>query len=643
MASADALRQVTWLNEGIQALQIATVLPNQGKLNLITSIDLAQLDLRFTESAEWGPLTGTNDTTADFTLPFAFPVDIIALAQNITTGYKGTNFAELVIPQGPSTTDVGPRIIHLTFADIPFAVYPNQHGVFSDFLAATTTGTEETLTLSGNANAQASTGVGVLSLTDIAFSVQSNIAGLQGLDSKPASVSNLDVASGTADYLLITVNTALFNPSNLTIGTGDVSFGLEFEGATIGSALINGLVITPGQAIYATSVHYSPQGGAVIHGQHLLENYIQGIDSQTTIQGSTGSTPIASLQEALSQIRLTPVTIPSIKQLLIPSATLEFPTDIAQTGIAQSTFVLDNPFSASINILELTATATYNGLTLGIINHVNRMSDPITAPGHQNITSPAVPFNFNLNPLVIIQLIAESAQANHVDLGPLVQLFEIVLSDPNFHSSINSTVDTGPPVCVSGNQFDVYSAILNALKGLKVGLAIETSLKLDDYATDLTFNQTGVAAITDQTALYLIGAVAPPIVQTLVDGAVLKFTQANITNLSDGGFDLSLVGSLTNIGPLDAKINFMEPVVVSWQGQNIATISLPPVCASANTGVPVYTTQGTLAITDLDGCVISLRSLFTLLTHLRQIHDIRNIPSAQPVVHLDHLHRQTSS
>lgn len=34
-----------------------------------------------------------------------------------------------------------------------------------------------------------------------------------------------------------------------------------------------------------------------------------------------------------------------------------------------------------------------------------------------------------------------------------------------------------------------------------------------------------------------------------------------IRNLSNGGFDLQLQGSLTNIGPLDAFIEFEEPVM----------------------------------------------------------------------------------
>ncbi|KAG1727547.1 hypothetical protein EDD22DRAFT_1016556 [Suillus occidentalis] len=181
------------------------------------------------DATAYDPMTGSNLTTAAFTLPFAFPVDITALAQNITTGYDGRSFAELVTPWGPSTTDVQNRFIYLAFSNVPFAVYPDQHETLQDFVAATTLGTSQTLALSGTANADASTAVGVLSLVDMEFFGQSMIVGLQGLKAKPAFVANLDVDHGYSNYLLITVDTSLFNPSNLTIGTGDVSFALLFE------------------------------------------------------------------------------------------------------------------------------------------------------------------------------------------------------------------------------------------------------------------------------------------------------------------------------------------------------------------------------------------------------------------------------
>lgn len=68
--------KVTWLNEGIQTLQVVTSLPNQGKLNVIQSIALEQMELIFTEATAYDPTTSSNATTASFALPFAFPVEI---------------------------------------------------------------------------------------------------------------------------------------------------------------------------------------------------------------------------------------------------------------------------------------------------------------------------------------------------------------------------------------------------------------------------------------------------------------------------------------------------------------------------------------------------------------------------------------
>ncbi len=116
----------------------------------------------------------------------------------------------------------------------------------------------------------------------------------------------------------------------------------------------------------------------------------------------------------------------------------------------------------------------------------------------------------------------------------------------------------------SGKQFDADGAILNSLANLKVDLAVQSSVKLDQceylmfvlnidsefirlvVAADLAFAQNGVPAVVsfllvlfvsylndlakvDKTALFLIGAVAGPIAQNLVDGSVLAFSQADIS------------------------------------------------------------------------------------------------------------------
>jgi len=147
-----------------------------------------------------------------FTLPFDLPVDIKALDTNISVSAGGASFAELAIPKEPVRTDVQQRIIYLTFSNVPFAVFGGRHNAFQQFLASTTVSTAESMTLSGEADTDVSTGVGLLSLRGIEFSVNTSIAGLQGLTSKPARVTSLDVNHGFPDYLLIKANSLLFNP-----------------------------------------------------------------------------------------------------------------------------------------------------------------------------------------------------------------------------------------------------------------------------------------------------------------------------------------------------------------------------------------------------------------------------------------------
>ena len=195
-------------------------------------------------------------------------------------------------------------------------------------------------------------------------------------------------------------------------------------------------------------VHYAPQGDAVSAGRALLENFLQGVDVDTTISGGVDSTPIESLKLALSQISLSPVKIPALHQSLIKSVAIQFPADIVSTGIAQSSFVLDNPFTASINLVKVGATATFHNLSLGTIDHVDISSNPVHANGHSDVTSAPLPLKFNLDPATIIQLLTIGAQNNHVDLGGLADLFKFVLSNPDFHPPVTTKVDTNQPTCV---------------------------------------------------------------------------------------------------------------------------------------------------------------------------------------------------
>ncbi|SPO24995.1 probable conserved hypothetical Ustilago-specific protein [Ustilago trichophora] len=588
---------VSWLNDGIKSLAVRVSLPSQ-KFTVIRTISINQISLFFTPQTAWNPPSSSNDTQSQFFIPFAFPLDIQQVGGGFIANYQGQDMAVLDIPLSPSITDVTARILTLMFSNVPFAVYGNQHPRFSQFLADTTANNQVTFNLNGRANTKANTAAGLLTISNIPFNVDTNLLGLQNLNARPAIVSNLDVYRGFPSYLQINVDTTLFNPSHITIGTGDVTFDVYFLDRKIGTAVIKGLVLVPGTNIVPTEVRYSPQGAANTRaGQTLLENYVQGIVSNTIIQGTRDTTPVESLKQALSGIKLN-ADIPPLRQLLITVARLTIPPNIAQTSIAQANFDLRNPFTASINLLKVKADASYQGIMLGEINQ-DLSSNPIRAPGHTTITSRFLPFNFNLDPKNLIRFVQAAAAAQGVDLGPLPPLFAQVLAQPSTKTTVSPYPDFNPPNCRSGNQFDVLGAVLRTLQGLTTRLDVQSSVKLDEYFTNLNFVQQPVPTETDRTALYLLGPAGAPIVQNIVDQAVLTVNIANITGVTNTGFDVSLSGSLTGTGPFDALIEFTEPLTVTWQGKNIAKLSLPSICAFANVGVPNLVTSGHLTITNL--------------------------------------------
>ena len=167
-----------------------------------------------------------------------------------------------------------------------------------------------------------------------------------------------------------------------------------------------------------------------------MQNFIQGVDVETSIAGTRDSTAVESLKTALSQIRLSPVVIPSLKQALIESASIVIPTDIASTGIAQTSFTLANPFTASINLLKVKADAVYHNLRLGTID-TDVSSNPIHADGHTTVTSPSLPLQFNLDPANIVAFLKIASQENGVDLGPLNELFQFIIDNPDYHPPVS--------------------------------------------------------------------------------------------------------------------------------------------------------------------------------------------------------------
>ncbi|CAO1623850.1 unnamed protein product [Parajaminaea phylloscopi] len=594
---------VSWLNDGIKALTVTVTLPSQ-KFDVIRVVSINQLSLFFTRATAWAPMTSSTDTSANFYLPFAFPVDITTTGGPFIANYQNADAAVLNIPLATqATTNVEARIIKLMFSNVPFEVYNNAHSTFSQFLTDTTAGSQTEFNLHGSATAKANTAAGAVTISDIPFNLNTRILGLQNLNAKPAIVSDLDVARGFPTYLLITVNVALFNPSAITIGAGDVRFATLFQDHPIGISLIKNIILVPGTNIVPTQINYSPQGAENVRaGQTLLENYVQNITSAAVVAGTQQTTDIASLVQALSGIRLT-ADIPSLGKLIVTQAKLVVPKNIAQTGVASASVLIANPFTASINILKLAALANYYGpsdygtITLGDINQ-DFTSNPLRNPGHQTTQSREIPINLHIDPKNLVRFILTAAKNTGTDIGPFPAFLSQIFTLPDTKTAISPYPYDSPPPCNSGRQFDILGAILKLLQGLQTSIPINSTDKIDEYQTDLNFIQSPVPTVTDNTALYLVGPAAAPLIQLVVDQATLVFTQGNATNLVNGGFDVSLKGSLGVTAPADAYISFPEPINIDWQGSKIAEITLPPICSAAGIGVPDLMTAGHLTITN---------------------------------------------
>lgn len=67
LVQGDAAKpDVSWLSTGLKSLSIATVLPSQGQLEVLTAIDLHELTLRFTPDTAFAPISSSKSTTAAF-------------------------------------------------------------------------------------------------------------------------------------------------------------------------------------------------------------------------------------------------------------------------------------------------------------------------------------------------------------------------------------------------------------------------------------------------------------------------------------------------------------------------------------------------------------------------------------------------
>jgi hypothetical protein len=278
---------------------------------VIQSITLVDLAVTLEdESQAFNPPTSSNSTSATYKNPFGFSLQVIESATNIILSSEGVNIAELNLPPtdtvgGVSTGNVAD--LPISWSNVPLTSLNND--AFDALFSAVTLADLVSLGLGGTANVTAKTSIGDVPISGIPFNVTSSLTGINSFGGQ-ATLSNVTVTgsggTGGDQFIVSPLTTTLDNPSNVSLDTIDIALPVYYEGVLIGSSAIDTFNLVPGSNIIPTVFQYEPANANDSTAQSFITNFLTSTDSlPLSIIGDSTSTPIESLQEALTGLNLT--------------------------------------------------------------------------------------------------------------------------------------------------------------------------------------------------------------------------------------------------------------------------------------------------------------------------------------------------
>ncbi|CAO3693098.1 unnamed protein product [Umbelopsis ramanniana] len=454
--------QVSWLSKAFQTLTIDNIILPAGpsNLTLIPAVTLKQLSLDFTKDA-YAPTSSSNDIEAQFQSPFGFPLGVTGMSQEILVSASGYPVANLDIPYNAATTYPN-GTIQTGFSDVPFAVPSAVHEVFNQFVKQLTLTGENTFGLTGTVKATTISAVGALDLGDIHFDVQTTMQGFNNFGGT-VQVTSVSIAGATSSYIQIELGVVLTNPSAITITVGDIVFRTIAFGYDLGPTLLKQVTIAPGANSYSAEFQLTPSADTAqqaVIGQ-ILSGYLMGGTFPLTVQGTTASSPIASLQEALAGVKLA-TSITGIAPSLITKAEVSnIQFNLPPNPITAATYVtLNNPLDTSFGLLSIHAKIIYanngNPFQLAHID-LDFGGVPFTVGSKQSVTTPGLPLVFDASALQLLTLLSSGAPLEVT----IAQTSTIVIN--NAFGGMLSYSQDNVPVTIDPIAPEVLAGVMAAL------------------------------------------------------------------------------------------------------------------------------------------------------------------------------------
>ncbi|KAI7888807.1 uncharacterized protein EV154DRAFT_447271 [Mucor mucedo] len=577
-AAPDGVNPISWLSEGFKSVQLNVALAAAEPLKIINSVQMGYLDLNFDDANPYKPSANAPSVNADFKIPFGFSLNITEVTQNITLAVntsdtETTDFATIHVPNVAAISDQKAGTLKFPLKNDAIAGIPERESFFDQYIYSLTASNNYTFMVSGNASTKTNTPIGPITLGGISFSVPTTLRGLQFLNSSATVINSLDVSGGTTQNLLLDINVTMINPSDFGISTGDVSFVMGADGTDLGLVTLSNLTLARGENTVAATATFDPKSSDV--GKNLLSTFVMGSDNSVSISGYSNSTNISSLVGSLGALNLVS-TLPGLKAALIQGGAMTVLPDTVTSGTVGVKVSIANPFSSGLSITKVTAAATLSGMPVGNIDQ-DISNNPFVIPGKVTAESQDLDMNLNVEPASIALLLRTLAVKADMDTRSL----DALLGLGGFEIAGMEAVGSDSSLFAN---FNISNYVMEAMKALKVDLSLTSGLSIGQYQQDLSFSQGSVAIKTDSSVTSLIPIVGQPIVQQIVDGAVLGFESIVMSAPTETGFSVQMKGSITKCGPIDAIISFPSPLSVSWQGKKLGTVTMAAISSKADVG-----------------------------------------------------------
>ncbi|KAJ3147540.1 hypothetical protein HK101_002218 [Irineochytrium annulatum] len=400
------LGYVSWLNAGFDGLKLSVTLsPPQNQQQLVSNIQIPALSVNFNPQDPSGyHLTTTAPAiNAYFTSPFNFPLTIFTASQNLNfTDASGNAFLNVNVPFVPAKGDQYNHTLATSFTNAPLDVIPGQEAAFQEFFKALTVGDEYKVHIQGLVSTQAGTAAGNVTISNVSLTDSLVLHGFKGLNQ--VAIGAVNVASGDANGIHLTIATTITNPSSLSLAVNaDVVMQLQAQGQVLGNVVLPKLALVPGPNVITATSLFNPQGDAAIAaGRQLLSGFLAGTSSPVTILGTPNSTPYKSLEASFSGLTIN-TNLPGQTKPLIGGSWLNF-NNLAVTT-APVYLLLNNPLATDFTLLHLTTSISYNGQIIGNIDQ-DLAGNPIKVPAGGSLNAGPITASLNINIISLQALVA---------------------------------------------------------------------------------------------------------------------------------------------------------------------------------------------------------------------------------------------